>query len=184
MIRSLKRPSSESDCGGSGRVLSRIYRLGEKSRVVKATSFLGWSRGMPPPQNFWNEYVLRCNLVHFETQFWEVLQCVQWPAVTIWLLNTVVTTILIFLGGSWAFWGGSFYPSNTLDRTLVVGRVFLGIPVGGLSPCSPKTRENELILSCQILTLFQAKTCHFPHPFSHAASESCTLFFKPLLCSS
>ena len=26
--------------------------------------------------------------------------------------------ITIFLGGSWAFWGGSFYPSNTLDRTL------------------------------------------------------------------
>ena len=25
----------------------------------------------------------------------------------------------IFLGGSWAFWGGSFYPSNTLDRTLM-----------------------------------------------------------------
>ena len=24
----------------------------------------------------------------------------------------------IFLGGSWAFWGESFYPSNTLDRTL------------------------------------------------------------------
>ena len=29
-----------------------------------------------------------------------------------------MTTILIFWGGSWAFWGGSFYPSNTLDRTL------------------------------------------------------------------
>ena len=80
--------------------------------------------------------------------------------------------------------GGSFYPSNTLDRTLVVGRVFLGIPVGGVPPCSPKTRENELILSCQILSLFQTKTCHFPNPFSHAASESCTLFEKPLLCSS
>ena len=26
--------------------------------------------------------------------------------------------ITIFWGGSWAFWGGSFYPSNTLDRTL------------------------------------------------------------------
>ena len=107
---------------------------------------------------------------------------------TIYLLNTVVTTILLFFwgGGEGAghFGGGSFYPSNTLDRTLVVGRVFLGIPVVGVSPFSPKTRENELILSCQILTLFQAKTCHFPHPFSHAASEGCTLFFKPLLCSS
>ena len=27
--------SSESGCGGSGRVLSRIYRLGEKSRVAE-----------------------------------------------------------------------------------------------------------------------------------------------------
>ena len=56
---------------------------GRSPEWPKATSFLGWSRGMPPPQNFWNEYVLRCNLVHFETQFWEVLQCVQWTAVTI-----------------------------------------------------------------------------------------------------
>ena len=34
----------------------------------------------PPPQKkmFWNEYALRCNLVHFETQFWEILQCVHW----------------------------------------------------------------------------------------------------------
>ena len=26
---------------------------------------------------------------------------------------------IFFWGGGWAFWGGSFYPSNTLDRTLV-----------------------------------------------------------------
>jgi len=36
-----------------------------------------------------------------------------------------MTTILIFLGGSWAFWAGSFYPSNTLDRTLAGDAKFL-----------------------------------------------------------
>ena len=34
----------------------------------------------------------------------------------------VMITVFFFgggggLGGSWEFWGGSFYPSNTLDRT-------------------------------------------------------------------
>ena len=27
-------------------------------------------RGHTHPERFWNEYALRCNLVHFETQFW------------------------------------------------------------------------------------------------------------------
>ena len=56
----------------SPRVLSRIHRLGEKSRV--ATSFLAESGDIPPPEIFWNGYALRSNLVHFETQFWEMLQ--------------------------------------------------------------------------------------------------------------
>ena len=31
--------------------------------------------------------------------------------------NSYLYTVMIttFLGGSWAFWGGSFYPSNTVD---------------------------------------------------------------------
>ena len=47
------------------RVLSRIYRLGE---WPKATSLLGGSGGMPPG-SFWNEYALRCNLVHLRHNF-------------------------------------------------------------------------------------------------------------------
>ena len=43
------------------RVLSRIYRLGEKSRVAEGHEL---PRGV-----LGNEYALRCNLVHFETQF-------------------------------------------------------------------------------------------------------------------
>ena len=35
----------------------------------KATSFLGWSGGIPPQKFFWNQYVQRCNLVHF----WETI---------------------------------------------------------------------------------------------------------------
>ena len=41
----------------------------------KAKSFLGGCGGMSPPEMFWNEYTLRCNLVHFKAQLWEVLQC-------------------------------------------------------------------------------------------------------------
>ena len=57
--------------GPRGRVLSRTYRLGETSRVAKGHKLL---RGVlwhapPPPFMFWNEYALRCNLVHFETHF-------------------------------------------------------------------------------------------------------------------
>ena len=55
-------------------VLSRIYRLGEKFRVGGGHKLLRGVRGHAPPEIFWNEYALRCNLVHFETQFWEILQ--------------------------------------------------------------------------------------------------------------
>ena len=52
---------------------------------IKDTSFgedvpsdrrVGVSQGGPghAPEIAWDEYVLRCNLVHFETQFWEILR--------------------------------------------------------------------------------------------------------------
>ena len=53
------------------RVLSRIYSLGEKLQVAEGDKL---PRGGPeacpptPPKIFLNEYTLRCNLVHFETQ--------------------------------------------------------------------------------------------------------------------
>ena len=40
---------------------------------------------LPSLEMFCYEYALRCNLVHFETQFWEMLQCVQWPC-CIWMI--------------------------------------------------------------------------------------------------
>ena len=61
------------------RVLSRIYLLGEKSRAAEGDELPRGSGAFPsPPPEFWNEYSLRCNLVHFETQFWEMLQRVHW----------------------------------------------------------------------------------------------------------
>ena len=48
---------------------------GRSTKWPKAMSFPAGSGGMPPPNFFvWNEYALRCNLVHFETQFWEMLR--------------------------------------------------------------------------------------------------------------
>ena len=99
---------------------------GRSRKWLKVTSFLG-GRGAspppPPPKVFCNEYALRYNLVHFETQFWEMLRSVHWPH-RVWMIFLIqlhffyTVMITTFLGGSWAFLGGSFYPSNTLDRTL------------------------------------------------------------------
>ena len=50
------------------RVLSRIYGL-EKSRVAEGDEFPRGVQDYALPEIFGNEYALRCNLVHFETQF-------------------------------------------------------------------------------------------------------------------
>ena len=42
---------------------------GRSPEWPKATSFLAGSGGMTPPENFLNEHVLRCNLVHFEKYY-------------------------------------------------------------------------------------------------------------------
>ena len=55
-------------------VLSRIYRLGETSRVAEGDELPNGS-GACSPEIFWNEYALRCNLVHFETILRNVTVC-------------------------------------------------------------------------------------------------------------
>ena len=56
--------------GGVTRVLSRSYLLGKKSQVAEGHEFPRGPGGIPPPAIiFFNEYALRCNLVHFDTQF-------------------------------------------------------------------------------------------------------------------
>ena len=68
------------------RVLSRIYHLGEKSRVAEGQELPragGGGRGVR--KFFLDEYALRYNLVHFETQFWEMLQCGRWPR-RVWII--------------------------------------------------------------------------------------------------
>ena len=64
--------------------------------------------------------------MHFETQFWEML---QWYFILCFSRDHVLTMLhlapIFFFwgGGSWAFWGGSFYPSNILDGTLLTTKV-------------------------------------------------------------
>ena len=117
--------------GHTVRVLSSIYRLGEKSRVGEGHELPRGERGHAPPEIFWNEYALRRNLVHFETQFWEML---QWYFILFFSRDHVLTMLHlapIFFwgggggGGKLGILGGSFYPSNTLDRTLTVLTVML-----------------------------------------------------------
>ena len=59
------------------RVLSRIYRLGEKSRVTEGHELPRGVRWHAPPPEFFffKEYALRCNLVHFETILRNVTLC-------------------------------------------------------------------------------------------------------------
>ena len=57
---------------------------------LSATSFIGGSRVMPPLEVFYNDYVLRCNLVHFETQFWEML---QWYSILFFSRDQVLTML-------------------------------------------------------------------------------------------
>ena len=63
------------------RVLSRIYRLGE---WPKATSLLGGSGGMPPGK-FLKWICAEMQSAAFETQFWEILQCVHCSGYSIWI---------------------------------------------------------------------------------------------------
>ena len=49
-----------------------IYLLGKKSQGAVGHELPRRARDMPPPpphKFFLNEYALRCNLVHFQTQF-------------------------------------------------------------------------------------------------------------------
>ena len=97
------------------RVLSRTYRLGENSRWPKTTSFLGKSR-VCPPEIF--EMNMRWDAIW---RFWDtILSNVTLCALTSSRLDDfshIVTYILKWIGGI-VGGGGSFYPSNTLERTL------------------------------------------------------------------
>ena len=60
---------------------ARTRGIRDSQGSMQELSFRGEIPGGPgafSPEMFWNEYALRCNLVHFETQFWEMLQCVDW----------------------------------------------------------------------------------------------------------
>ena len=93
----------------------------------KATSFLGGPEHAPL-EMFWNKYALRCNLVHFETQFEKCFSvCTDVVASGWFFRNSYLSTVMIrkqyFFERKLSIWGGgSFYPFKTLDRTQVVMR--------------------------------------------------------------
>ena len=97
---------------------------GRSPEWPKATSFLGGSGGKPPQKFFemdmhWDAFW--CILRHIFEKCYSVCNDL---VVSRWFFqySYLYTVVIIFFfwggGGSWAFWGGSFYPSNTLDRTL------------------------------------------------------------------
>ena len=86
--------------------------MGEGDRIPRGGT------GACPSEIFWNEYALRCNLVHFETQFCEMFRFVHWLR-RIWMIFLIY--LIIYWNDNNFFWGGgwgSLCPSNTLDRTL------------------------------------------------------------------
>ena len=75
---------------------------GRSPEWPKATRFLAGSGGMLPWKFFWNECALRCNLVHFETQFWEMLLCALTSTRLddfFWYSYLYTVRITIFFGG-------------------------------------------------------------------------------------
>ena len=89
--------------------------------------FIVWGRSpecqYAPPESFWNECTLRCNLVHFETILRNVTVC----ALTSSRLDDF--SDIVYCTDDNIFWGGgNFYPSNTLDRTLPLQLLWLSLP--------------------------------------------------------
>ena len=69
------------------RVLSRIYRLGEKSWVSEGHKVSKGSGGMPPPPRNLFKWIcaeMQCDAFCDRT-FWEMLQCVHWPR-RVWMI--------------------------------------------------------------------------------------------------
>ena len=99
-----------------GRVLSRIYHLGEKSWVAESDKP---PRGVRSPRKFFEMNMhwdaIWCILRHNFEKCYSV--CTNLVASWWFFRYSYLYTVMITL----FFWGGSFYPSNTLDRTLGEG---------------------------------------------------------------
>ena len=54
--------------------------------------------------------------------------------------------ITIFLGGIWAIWAGSIYPSNTLDRTPSFSANFFGKPEKPWNALDRKIQKTAIIV--------------------------------------
>ena len=159
------------------RVLSRIYRLGgevprgRSPEWPKARSFLGGGGGiLVSPEIFSNEYAVRCNLIHFETQLWETFQYVHWPR-RVWLIfpMSYLYTVMIttFFRGKLDIWGaGSLYPSNNQDRSL-------GVPHPPISPVLQLcTSEMSYLLANAVILVHICRSLHEVCPLSLSPSQS------------
>ena len=108
---------------GAIRVLSRIHRLGEKSRVGESHELSGGSGGKappPPPGNFWKWICTEMQ----SGAFWDTIlpycvlrqgiltPCRVWMLFPIQLLIYCTDNNFFFLGGggSWVFWGEASTP--------------------------------------------------------------------------
>ena len=111
--------SRTKNISNPSKVLSRIYRLGETSWVSKGEKLLrGVSWIFFGMKMRWD--AIWCILRHNFEKCYSVCTDLVTSGWFFRYNYSYTVIITIFLGGrSWAFWGGgSFYPSNTLDRTL------------------------------------------------------------------
>ena len=69
----------------------------------KATSFLGWSGGIPPRSFFEINMCRDAIWCIFERQFWEMLRCVHWPR-QVWMIFPIC--LLVYCNDTIFFWGG------------------------------------------------------------------------------
>ena len=107
------------------RVLSRIYCLLPSGRRPKLPRRVRWHG---PPEIFWNEYALRCNLLHFETILRNVAVC----ALTSSRKDDFSDIVTIFCNVNNIFWGEA--------RHFFGGRGGKAQPDNGLYHCTWPTR--------------------------------------------
>ena len=111
-----------------------IYDLSFGGEVLSGRRRQASSKGLhpappPPPRNFFEMNMhwdaIWCILRHNFEKCYSVctnLVASWWFFRYSYLYTVMITIFFLGGGGSWAFCGGSFYPSNTLDRTLHIKR--------------------------------------------------------------
>ena len=101
------------------------------------------SLGGSPPQMFWNEYALRCYLVHFETQCYSVctdLVASEWFFRFSYLYTKMITISFFWWGRGGGGGGGALYYKTTSKvKTRIVEQI-------NVYRESPQVRESKAVL--------------------------------------